>query len=455
MSAPLLAPIRRQTSRLQCRTQIPQFHGKIRQVASVNAARTAASTQAKKDPYDVLGVSKTASSSDIKKAYYQKAKEFHPDSNKEKGAKERFVEIQEAYEILSDDQKKAAYDQFGHDQGGAGGPGGYPGGYPGGFGGGFGGNGADIFDQLFKNFGRGAGGFGGQGRGFNGAYYSGGVGDDVEVKLNIPFMSAATGVEKEVKYRRIIKCDECTGTGLKKGVKKNTCGTCGGTGQQVFIRGGFQMATTCGTCGGSGAYVPPGSECRKCDGSGRMREVRTEKVNVPPGVDTGMRVRVQKKGSYPVDMDGEPGDLLATVEVEPHAVFKRDGPNVLVNAEVPLQTAILGGTIKIPTIDGDVELKVPAGTQPDERKRLPKRGIRIVGRSANDRGDQFVTLRVAIPKTLNSKQKKLIEEAFGVETEGEADTKSMETETKSDKHGEGLFGKIKKGLGLDHNNNNQ
>ncbi|KAJ3211146.1 hypothetical protein HDU67_004759 [Dinochytrium kinnereticum] len=431
----------------------------VREIATLDARRPAPS-RSKKDPYQVLGVSKSASASEIKKAYYQKAKEFHPDSNKEKGAKERFVEIQEAYEILSDDQKKAAYDQFGHsDFNGAGGPGG-PGGFPGagGFGGGFGGAGSDMFDQLFRQFGRAGYGQGGGFSGFHGGAY--GVGDDVNVRLSIGFMNAANGMDKEVKYRRIVKCDECSGSGLKKGFKKSTCGTCGGTGQQVFIRGGFQMATTCGTCGGSGTYVPPSSECRKCDGTGRMRETRTEKINVPPGVDTGMKVRMAKKGSYPIEGDGEPGDLLATIEVEPHSIFKRDGPNVLVTTDLPLHIAILGGTIRIPTIDGDVDLKVPPGTQMDERKRLPRRGIRVVGRGPTDRGDQYVTFKVHVPKDLTARQKKLLEEAFGLRTEtpGEEPEKSAseeKTEAASDgasgKEGDGqetIINKIKKGLGL-------
>ncbi|KAJ3113905.1 hypothetical protein HDU96_002782 [Phlyctochytrium bullatum] len=412
-----------------------------------------APSRLKKDPYQVLGVSKSASASEIKKAYYQKAKEFHPDTNKEKGAKEKFVEIQEAYELLSDEKKKANYDKFGFNDpfnqpGGGPGPGGFG---AGGFGGGFSHPGADIFNDLFKQFSRG-GGFPGAGGGFGG-FQSYSVGDDVGVRVNIPFMQAATGTEKEVKYRRIVKCDECTGSGLKKGAKASTCGTCGGSGQQIFIRGGFQMATSCPTCQGSGKYVPPGSDCRKCDGTGRMRETRTEKINIPAGVDSEMKIRIAKKGSFPIDSDGEPGDLLVGIEVDPHPVFKRDGPNVLVTAELPLQTAILGGTIRIPTIDGDVDLKITPGTQPDERKRLPRRGIRLVNRPSNDRGDQFVTFHVTIPKTLTAKQRTLIEEAFGVKKpEGEASAaggaEAVEEQQEQCEGGETIINKIKKGFGF-------
>ncbi|KAJ3311473.1 hypothetical protein HDU76_003115, partial [Blyttiomyces sp. JEL0837] len=356
--------------------RLPKAAARIGSLSMLTSAfhSSALALASKRDPYEVLGVSKSASASEIKKAYYQKAKEYHPDTNKDPASKEKFVELQHAYEILSDDQKKAAYDQFGHSDGQDGFPGGGPGaGFNGGFSGFGPGQGADIFEQLFKGF-AGGGGFPGAGgrAGFGG--FGSSVGQDVSLKMRIGFMEAAKGAEKPLTYRSVQKCDDCSGSGLKKGAKKSTCGVCGGSGQQVFMRGGFHMSATCGSCGGSGQHIPPNSQCRKCDGIGRVQELKTVTVTIPAGVDNGMKVRLARKGDVPLEGDGPAGDLYVLLEVDPHPVFKRDGSDILVNATVPLQMAILGGTIRVPTIDGDVELKIPPGTQPEERKRLPKRG---------------------------------------------------------------------------------
>ncbi|KAJ3167012.1 hypothetical protein HK101_011846 [Irineochytrium annulatum] len=419
---------------------------------------------AKKDPYDVLGVSKSASASEIKKAYYAKAKELHPDTNKEKGAQEKFVEVKDAYELLSDENKKANYDRFGFDadQGpGGGGPGGFSGfggGYPGGFpgAGGFPGGSQDIFESIFRGFGGGPGGSGSA----RGGFASDMIGRDVTVKATIDFMEAAMGATKEIRYRSVVNCGDCEGTGVKKGAKKSSCSQCGGSGQKVFVRGGFHFASTCDACGGTGSFVPRGSQCRKCDGAGKMNETRTVNVSIPAGVDNLMKVKVPRKGDVPLEGNGDPGDLFVIVEVLPHKVFKRDGPNILMTATIPIQTALLGGVIRVPTIDGDVDLKIQPGTQPEDKLRLPKRGTKVIGtRSLADRGDQLVTVKVMVPKKLTAKQESLIKEAFGLkEQEKEESPTASSTKDASWKDGKGdgaesskkgtIFESIKRGLGV-------
>ncbi|KAJ3029583.1 UNVERIFIED_CONTAM: hypothetical protein HDU68_011706, partial [Siphonaria sp. JEL0065] len=292
----------------------------------VSAFHTSASLfSAKKlDPYELLGVSKTASASEIKKAYYAKAKEYHPDTNKDPIAKDKFQDLQGAYDILSDEKKKAAYDTYGHADpsaqgfGGGAGAGGFPGGFPGGFGGfgGFGGGGSGHpFEDLFRGF-AGGGGAGPSGFGAESQY-----GRDVNVSTRISFMEAVKGTEKSISYQSVVNCDECSGSGVKKGHKKSSCGTCGGTGQQTFIRGGFHMSTTCSTCGGSGVHIPRNAMCKPCDGQGRVMTVKSATVNIPAGVDHGMKVRVARKGDSPMGGDGVAGDLYVHLEVTPHPKF--------------------------------------------------------------------------------------------------------------------------------------
>eukprot|EP00842_Homolaphlyctis_polyrhiza_P001394 jgi/Hompol1/2255/HPOL_005915-RA len=372
-------------------------------------------SQLKKDPYDTLGVSKSSSANEIKKAYYQLAKQYHPDTNKDASAKEKFVEIQEAYEILSDEQKRAQYDQYGKsafDGGGSGFPGGFGGfgGGPGGFGGAGGPfAGANIFEQMFGNFGAGAGG----------RRQTHFVGEDISTSMNITFMEAAKGTKKPLSYVSVRNCQPCSGSGLKPGQKASTCGVCKGTGQVVFSRGGFHMATTCDACGGSGKTVPQSAKCNSCNGAGRVRERQSIIVDIPAGVEDSMRIRLAGQGDAPLDGEGASGDLFVVLNVGKHNIFKRDGADVLMNATIPLNTAILGGSIRIPTIDGDVDLTIPPGTQSNDRKVLRRRGVPNVsaGRRNSsgelERGDQWVTLQVSIPKTLTEKQKRLIEEAFG------------------------------------------
>ncbi|KAJ1555141.1 hypothetical protein HK405_003148, partial [Cladochytrium tenue] len=396
----------------------------------------------KRNPYDVIGVSKTASAAEIKKAYYQKAKELHPDSNKDPSAKDKFVELQSAYEVLSDDKKRAAYDQFGDaDAASAGfGGSGFPGG---GFQGGFGGagGGADFFEQIFNaGFGR-PGGARAAGFGPFGGAGPAGIAEDIELDLRVTFMEAAKGVDKTVAYRAVSDCDDCTGSGLKKGAKKSKC-------QQVFIRGGFHLSTVCQTCEGTGMYIPPGAKCHTCEGVGKVQKVNSVRVTIPAGVNTGNKVRVAGKGNAPIVGAGRPGDLYINVEVQPHPQFTRDGADVLVTATVPLAVALLGGTVRVPTIDGDVELRIPPGTQPGERKRMARRGVRVLNRSASDRGDQFVTVRVEIPRTLTDRQREALEAAFGAPADDAAAVDDAPHADHAHHHRSGLFDKIKKGLGM-------
>ncbi|ORY50476.1 hypothetical protein BCR33DRAFT_757328 [Rhizoclosmatium globosum] len=413
-------------------------------------------TKWKSDPYDLLGVSKSASSSEIKKAYYAKAKQYHPDTNKDPGAKDKFQELQQAYDILSDDKKKAASISTRIRRRAGGFPGGFQGGFPGGFGGGFGGFGAgggsqgNVFEELFRQFGAGGpgrpSGFGAESQ----------YGRDVNVSARITFMEAVKGTEKTINYQSVTNCEECSGSGVKKGQKKSSCGTCGGTGQQTFIRGGFHMSTVCSTCGGTGVHIPKNAQCKPCEGQGRVMTVKSTTVNIPAGVDHGMKVRVPRKGDAPMSGDGPAGDLYLHLEVTPHPKFHRDGSDIFVSASVPLHMAILGGTIRVPTVDGDVDLKIAPGTQPEERKRLQKRGVVKAGRS--ERGDQYVTIKIAIPREITEAQRKAFMEAFGLKNESttsEDAASSTESESKGEAKDEscapkvgGIFDKIKEGLGM-------
>ncbi|KAJ3153089.1 hypothetical protein HDU86_005387 [Geranomyces michiganensis] len=390
---------------------------------------TSAAAAPKRDAYEVLGVDKGASASEMKKAYYKLARDYHPDTSKDPNAKEKFIEIQEAYDILSDDSKRANYDQFGHsafnNDGGPTGAGGFGGGYnpfsggaggnpfAGGFGGGFaaggnpfGGASRSFFEDLF--------GAGGRAGGFET------VGRSLKVQMTIPFMEAAKGTTKTIQVKTVQKCKPCSGSGLKPGKKASRCDVCGGNGQITYVQGGFQMAAACTACGGAGTRIAPDAQCRSCDGMGRVQANRTVEVKVPPGVYDGIELRLPRQGDVPLEGDGVEGDLMVKIKVSPHPVFKRDGADVLVEANVSLDVALLGGTLRVPTIDGDVELAVPAGTQPMDRKRLRHRGVVKIDRSGGDRGDQWVTLKVELPKKLTPRQVELIEEAFGRRTEAKA-----------------------------------
>ncbi|KAI9821302.1 MAG: hypothetical protein M1827_004038 [Pycnora praestabilis] len=385
---------------------------------------------ATKNPYTVLGVDKHASSSDIKKAYYALAKKFHPDTNKETNAKDRFSEAQTAYEMLSDPKKKEAWDQYGaaaFDQGAgfdpssagaSGGPGGPFGGAAGfgGFSASGGGFGADFnFEDLFSAF----GGGGRRGRGPRNQSFQEEilVGENIEVQTNISFMDAAKGTSKDIFITPLVGCKTCTGKGVKKGIKRTECKRCGGTGTRVhFMQGGFQMASTCEACGGQGVAIPKGGECGTCSGNGVVRERKTVNVDIPGGVEDGMRLRVSGEGDAPpTGMAANPGakstkgDLYVFIRVATDSKFSRSGSDVLYTAAIPLTTAVLGGEIKIPTLDGDVKVKVATGTGTGDKITLGGMGMRTLGGRKGAQGDLRVEFKVSMPKYLSANQRTIVE----------------------------------------------
>ncbi|CAI2179142.1 339_t:CDS:2 [Funneliformis geosporum] len=349
-----------------------------------------------KDFYELLDIDKKASQAEIKKAYYGLAKKYHPDTNKDPKAKEKFVQIQEAYDILSDEEKRAQYDQFGSSfaDGGPTGAGGFPSGAD--FEG-FGAFGFNNSNDLFSQFFRGTKGFGPGGRqpaGFGQPFVTG---SDIEIGLGLSFMEAVKGVTKSVMVESIAKCKSCKGLGTKGGKKPDKCKACKGTGV-VFMQvaSGFHMQSMCPECGGKGLRIPMANQCQTCDGQGQVKERRTVSIPVPAGAEDGMKLRMPKQGDMPLGSEGTPGDLYVRLQVSPHKTFKRRGPHIHVDAVIPFYTAMLGGYIRVPTIEGDVELKVPSGTQPDQQALLKKRGVTNV--ESHYRGDQIITFKVDLPK---------------------------------------------------------
>ncbi|KAF3941458.1 hypothetical protein ABW19_dt0209276 [Dactylella cylindrospora] len=331
------------------------------------------------------------------------AKKYHPDANKDPKAKEQFVDIQQAYDILSDPAKKEQYDQFGaagFDPSGAGGfnPGaGNPFGEGFGFGTGTGGFGGFGFEDIFSAF----TGKSSRRRGF----VDEAVGEDIDVQTTVSFMEAANGATKSINITPLVTCHTCSGSGLKPGAQKTTCPKCQGTGARVhFHQGGFQMASTCGTCGGSGIVTPKGSDCGTCSGVGVLRDRKTVRVDIPAGVEDGMRLRIKSEGDAPVVEGGaQPGarlhrgDLFVHVRIQAHPNFSRAGADVLYTATIPVTTAMLGGKIKIPTLKGDVELNIPSGTATGDRITIAGKGMSKLGRKGSY-GDLRVEFKVSLPK---------------------------------------------------------
>ena len=365
-------------------------------------------TLIKFDPYETLGVSKDASQQEVKKAYYQLVKKYHPDVNKEKDAEKRFHKIQESYELLSDKDKRAQYDQFGasaFDEHGnsnpyAGNPFGGSNGNP--FGGNagnpFGGMGFD-FEDLFKQAFTGGGGRGSRG----GLFVTEHVGDNIEVLKTISFKDAIFGTKVQVNYKAVDSCGTCQGSGLKKGKKKSTCPTCHGNGQSTHIVGGFHMSSTCGTCQGSGVIVPKKDECGTCRGRGVDEVPKSTTVDLPCGVADGTRLRVPGAGDAPF-VTKDPynqtrnGDLIIRVHVTRDPVFSREDDKIVVKHDIWMTTAALGGEIVVPTIDGqNIKLKLRPGVQSGRTLTIPEKGVPI-NRNINNRGDMKVVLNV---KTLN------------------------------------------------------
>lgn len=351
----------------------------------------------KRDYYDVLGVSKSADATEIKKAYRKLAMKYHPDKNQgDKEAEEKFKEINEAYEVLSDETKRRNYDQFGHE-----GVNGQGFGGAGGFGGqGFGGF-DDIFGDIFGDmFGGGFGGGRPRRRGPE-------RGADIRQRVNISFEEAAFGKKVQVKINRSEECEECNGSGAKPGTSKKTCPTCNGSGQVQSVQrtpfGNIASTRTCSTCNGDGEVID--SPCTKCHGKGSIRKTKTIEVDIPSGIDEGQMIKLGGQGELG-SRGGPRGDLYIEVNVNAHPLFTREGYDVYLEMPITFAQATLGDKIQVPTLDGKVEYEIPEGTQTGTVFRLKGKGIPKL--RSNVRGDQYVKVTVEIPKKLNDKQKELV-----------------------------------------------
>ncbi len=365
-----------------------------------------------KDLYEILGVSRSANDTEIKKAYRKLAREYHPDVNKDPGAQDKFKEVQKAYDILSDTKKKAQYDQFGvtDDQPGAGGFGG------GGFGGFSGFGGAESFEDIFDSF------FGGGGRQTR---RKGGPrqGEDLRYDLEISLEEAAQGVEKKIEIYHLNQCQKCDGTGAKPGTSKTSCSKCNGSGQvhtvQRTILGSFSQVSACPECRGAGEIIK--SPCTNCHGKGLEKQKRQISVKIPAGVDSGNRLRVSGEGNHG-EGGGPAGDLYVFISVKSHAYFKREEDSIYLSISLPYVQLVLGTEVTVPTLSGKTKLKVPAGTQPGTMFRLKGKGVAHLQKYGT--GDQYVEVNVAIPKTLNSQEKKIVQELADLDTKFKANSEN-------------------------------
>ncbi len=374
----------------------------------------------KRDYYDVLGLARGASPEEIKKAYRKKAKELHPDRNADKpDAESQFKEANEAYDVLKDADKKAAYDRFGHSafEGGLGG-----GPRPGGAGG-MGGNAdfasafSDVFDDLFGDF---MGGRqGGRQRAARGA--------DLRYNLRVTLEEAYNGLHKTIKVPTSIQCDECNGSGAEGGSEPTTCPTCSGMGKVRATQGFFTVERTCPTCSGLGQIIK--NPCNSCGGAGRKQKERALSVNIPAGVETGTRIRLAGEGEAGM-RGGPPGDLYIFIEVEPHPIFERDGAELHCRVPVSMTAAALGGDIEVPTIDGGrSRVKIPSGSQSGRQMRLRGKGMRALRGGAT--GDMFIELAVETPVNLTSRQKELLREFESLAEDNNPESHSFFTSVKN------------------------
>lgn len=346
---------------------------------------------AKRDYYEVLGVSKDVDAAELKKAYRRVAMKFHPDRNPDdSSAEEKFKEANEAYEVLSDDQKRAAYDRFGHagvdGQSGMGGAGGA--GYN---------NFSDIFGDVFGDIFGGGGGRGGRGGPARGS--------DLRYNLELSLEEAVKGTSVQIKVPTLVSCKTCDGSGAKTGSKPVTCTTCGGHGQVRMQQGFFSVQQTCPTCRGRGTIIA--DPCKSCHGQGRVEETKTLSVKVPAGVDTGDRIRLSGEGEAGAD-GGPSGDLYVQVNVREHNIFKRDGADLYCEVPIDFVDAALGGELEVPTLDGRVKLKVPAETQTGKLFKLRGKGVTPV--RGGGVGDLLCRVVVETPVNLTGKQKELLKE---------------------------------------------
>lgn len=368
----------------------------------------------KRDYYEILGVPKGTSAEEMKKAYRKLAVKFHPDKNPgDKEAEDKFKELGEAYDVLSDPEKRAAYDRFGHQAfAGGGGP----------RGGGFGGGGAggfhdpfDIFREVFgSSGGAGAGGAGGIFEQFFGGAAGGGGradrdgkqrGSDLRYDLQITLEEAARGVEKEIEVSKLDPCGTCSGSGAEAGSKAVTCPQCSGRGQVVSSRGFFQVSQTCPRCRGTGQVVE--RPCRKCGGEGRTEQTSRIKLRIPPGIEDGSRLRSVRNGEAGI-RGGAPGDLYVVIHLKEHSIFERDGEALFCEVPLSFTTAALGGELEVPTLAGKANVKIPAGTQSGTVFKLRGKGMPIL--NSSHMGDLMVRVAVEVPTKLNSEQRKKLEE---------------------------------------------
>lgn len=355
---------------------------------------------AKRNYYEILGVSKGASADEIKKGYRTKAKELHPDRNADNPqAEAQFKEANEAYEVLKNAEKKATYDRYGHAafEGGMGGGGGSPsGGFGGGGQGDFSSAFSDVFDDLFGDF---MGQRGGGGR-------RAARGSDLRYNLGITLEDAFKGLQKSINVPTSVACDSCNGTGAEGGAEPSTCPTCSGMGKVRAQQGFFTVERTCPTCSGMGQIVK--NPCKTCRGAGRVEKDRALSVNIPAGVETGTRIRLAGEGE--AGMRGGPsGDLYIFIEVKDHELFERDGPNLFCRVPVSMSTAALGGSIEVPTIDGGRgRVQIPGGSQSGRQMRLRGKGMPPL--RGGGTGDMIIELAVETPVNLTSRQKELLQE---------------------------------------------
>jgi molecular chaperone DnaJ len=368
---------------------------------------------AKRDYYEILGVERQASDDELKKAFRKQARQFHPDlqtgEHQKKAAEEKFKEVNEAYEVLSDQEKRRRYDLFGH----AGGPQGFGGGFDSDFGrGGFG----DVFNDIFEDF------FGGSPRGGQRAER----GTDLQYNLELTFEEAVYGKEAKLKIPRWEVCQECHGTGARSPSGIKVCATCKGAGQLRFQQGFFSISRPCTTCEGAGQMIT--DPCGTCRGKRRVYRERMLSVNIPAGIESGMRLRLSNEGEHGGN-GGPSGDLFVAISVKPHPIFNRKGNDIVCDVPVSFITAILGGKVEVPTLKGSTVIKVPAGTQHDKTLRL--KGLGVPSLKGQPTGDHVFKVKIQLPTKLTARQKELLAEF------------AKESGMSTDNEGDGFFDKMK------------